>query len=212
MTAPTTLDEERSVMNRSIAARRDAATDPSPDRAAATPAEAATAEAATDQAATGEAGSVERMVMETRFGRLEFDPAMAIEMPRGLLGYTDHARFALAPLEDARFARFMALQSLSDPAVSFLVLPLGPEGGVIAPEDLAAAREMLGIAPPDLTVALIVAIRKIGGEVQISANLRAPIMFDAATRRGWQHVLPSNRYPVRFLLNPPEAAPEEGPA
>lgn len=139
-------------------------------------------------------------VMATRFGEIAIDPAHAIEMPRGLLGFADHRQFALAALPDPRFAQFKLLQSLSDAEVSFLLLPVDPAAGVLTAEDCAAACKALNIPPADVAILVIVTIRRIAAEARVSVNLRAPILIDVAARRGWQFVIPNGRYPIRQEL------------
>jgi flagellar assembly factor FliW len=140
------------------------------------------------------------MVMATRFGEITVDPAHAIEMPRGLLGFADHRQYVLAPLPDPRFAQFKLLQSLSDPEVSFLVLPIDPATGVLEAVDCDAACSALTIPAEDVVILVIVTIRRIAAEARVSVNLRAPIFVDVGRRRGWQFVMPNGRYPIRQEL------------
>lgn len=141
-----------------------------------------------------------RLVIESRFGTLAIGPQNALEFPRGLLGFGDLHSYALADLADPRLPQFMVLQCLDDHQLSFLVLPLDPESGVIAAADLAASREALSIAAEDLAVVLVVTVHKTAEGVLVSANLRAPLLLDTASRIGVQHVLSSDRYPVRYPL------------
>ena len=140
------------------------------------------------------------LVVATRFGDITVDPALALEMPRGLLGFADHRQFALAELPDRRFAQFKLLLSLSDPEVSFLLLPVDPAAGILAPEDCDAACKALNIPPADVAILVIVTIRRIAAEARVSVNLRAPILIDVAARRGWQFVIPNGNYPIRQEL------------
>jgi flagellar assembly factor FliW len=157
-----------------------------------------------------EAIATNAIVVETRFGRFAFDPDQSIEFPRGVPGFPAHKHFGLTALPDARLQQFMLLQCLADAALSFLVQPISAENGPIAPEDIAAARDDLGIAPENLAIVLMVSIRKIGGETQISVNLRAPIFMDASRRTGAQVVLPNGQYPVRHvLMSRPSPAAEQ---
>ena len=144
----------------------------------------------------------EKVVIDTRFGTMEFDRDLAISMPRGMMGFPHSRDFGLARLPDAGADRFMLLQSLSELRLSFLMLPLPMENDVIAANDLVSAQETLAIAPEDFAVALVVTIRDVGGEAQISVNLRAPIFLDTRQRLAWQHVLHNERYPIRHVLTP----------
>ena len=156
-------------------------------------------EAADPQSGTG------KIVIATRFGEIEFDKAQAIFMPRGLPGFPGARSFALTQLPHPGMQQFSLLQCLEDADLSFMILPLDVDSGIIDREDLEQAREALGIAAADMAVVLIVTIREQHGKPQISVNLRAPIFLDAQNRTGAQHVLGNSKYSVRHDLS---AAPD----
>ena len=143
------------------------------------------------------AGSI---VVDTRFGHLEFDPAQAISMPRGMMGFPESKIYALTGVPDPKVEKFLLYQSLTDHGLSFLALPLSLESGVIAATDLEAARSDLGIESEDFAAVVIVSIRNVGGQAQTSVNLRAPVFLDARHRTGWQYVMPNGAYQVRHVL------------
>ena len=149
------------------------------------------------------------IVIDTRFGRFGFDPAQTIEFARGVMGFPSQKSFGLTALPDPRFNQFMLLQSLTDASLSFLVMPVTSGVGPIAPEDLEAEREALDIAPQNLAVVLIVSVRKVGGETQVSVNLRAPVFLDAGRRIGAQVVLTNGNYPIRHVLGSRPSATAE---
>ena len=140
------------------------------------------------------------IIVDTRFGRLEFDPTQTIAMPRGMLGFPENKAFALTTVPDPRIRNFMLFQSLTDSELSFLTLPLSFESGIIDGQDLGAARRNLGIASEDFAAILIVSIRNIAGKAQTSVNLRAPVFLDARNRTGWQYVMPNASYAVRHVM------------
>ncbi|MEX2649233.1 MAG: flagellar assembly protein FliW [Alphaproteobacteria bacterium] len=139
-------------------------------------------------------------VVVSRFGPIVVGSESLIEVPNGLLGFGGLRSYALATLPDERFARFLVLQSLEDDAVAFLVQPLEPSSGLIAPSELEEACAALGIPFDDLVLLLIVAVRRQGDKAVLSVNLRAPLFVNAARRRAVQHVLASGSYPVRYVL------------
>lgn len=141
-----------------------------------------------------------RVELETRFGVMSFDRANAIVMPRGLLGYAEHREFALANMPDPKLQQFKLLQCLSQPALSFVVVPADLESGILDPADIRAACRTLSVADQDVAVLLVVATRKIGAATQISVNLRAPVIVDTRNQTAWQFVLTNNRYPVRHVI------------
>lgn len=168
-----------------------------------------------NNAALGEAGELspsapapevelddDRVVIETRFGVMRFEREQAVEMPRGIMGFSDKKSFGLALLPDPRMGSFMLLQCLTDPNLSFLLMPLAPDDTMIDRADIENVREALSIAPEDLAVSIVVTIRNVDGAAQVSLNLRAPIFIDISNRSAWQHVLSNGGYPIRYVLEP----------
>lgn len=153
--------------------------------------------AGTDPAVAAQGRTV---TIETRFGAVSFDRENAVYMPRGLMGYADFRDFGLADMPDARLDQFKLLQSFSDPNLSFAVVPLSTDNGLIEPCDIADACKVLSVNFKDAAVLLIVATRQIGVTTQISVNLRAPVIIDTESRTGWQYVLGNSRYPVRHVI------------
>src|SRR5690606_15728377 len=90
------------------------------------------------------------------------------------------SRFALAPIPKPRLSRFMVLQSIEQPTLSFIVLPVA-EGDLLAAADREEACGTLGCAPEEAAFLLIVTVRKEGERSAMSVHLRAPIAVD--TRR-----------------------------
>lgn len=144
--------------------------------------------------------------METRFGLMEFADGQAIHMPRGMMGFADKKDFGLAQIPDPRMESFLFLQSLLEPDLSFILMPLDSEGHLIDQRDLDQVGAGLSIEPQDLAVLTVVSIRDVGGSAQVSINLRAPVFIDVARRSAWQHVLSNGRYPIRYVLEPGQTA------
>lgn len=152
----------------------------------------------------------EMVTVDTRFGDIEFQLDNALYMPRGMMGYADFHDFGLANMPDPKLDQFKLLQCLVQPDLSFIVAPLNPDAGTIEPDDLAVACEALSIDSANAVVLLVVATRQIGPTVQISVNLRAPIIIDGINRTAYQHVLMNNRYPVRQVIGTAaQSAPEQ---
>ena len=150
--------------------------------------------------AAAQGSTAEPIIIDTRFGRLEFEPAQAMAMPRGMMGFTENKDYALTNVPDPKVRNFMLFQSLTDPGLSFLTLPLSLESGIIDFAELEAARLDLGVASDDFAAIVIVSIRNVGGTAQTSVNLRAPVFLDARARTGWQYVLSNGAYNVRHVL------------
>jgi len=138
--------------------------------------------------------------LETRYGRIQVSRSHILAFPTGLLGFAAAKEFALVQLDDPKYRIFRILQCVSDPALSFIVLPLGRDSGLIDTADIDAAGAALRFRPDDLTVLLLVTVRQSDGGHQLTVNLRAPVLIDAVRFVGAQYVLPDDRYPVRHTL------------
>ena len=159
---------------------------------------AATAAPPAAEPATNE--GAEPISIRTRFGEMLVDPNATLRLPRGLFGFSHLRTFALAALPEERYGRFRVLQSLEAPDLSFIVLPYAPSDALVATEDIEEACGTLGVAPGEGVVLLVVSIRKSGEAVEVSVNLRAPIVVDLASRTAWQYVLANPEYSVRHVL------------
>lgn len=141
----------------------------------------------------------------TRFGAVAVDQGRLITFPSGVLGFADCQRYALADLPDPQVV-FKLLQSVDDPELAFVVLPLDPAAGPISRGDLELACADLGFAWATLAVLGIVTIRSDADGVRFSINLKAPLLIDSSRQLGRQHVFASEAYPLRHDLPRAHAA------
>ena len=137
----------------------------------------------------------------TRFGELPYDPAETVDMPRGMPGFSEHRKFAFALLPDPNQAAFRVMQSLTDPGVSFLIAPVNASLGLFGADDLAEACAAAGTQLADLAIALVVTVRRQAEAIEISANVRAPVLIDTRTRRAVQYVLSNGALSVRHTIS-----------
>ncbi len=143
----------------------------------------------------------ETKVLETRFGRIEVSPAAAITMAQGPHGFASYRRFALANIPGAEERPLKMFQSMEDESLTFIVLPFDKDSGTIAAKDIAEACESCGIAEKNLAILLIVTVRQgKNGEIETTANLRAPLLIDVATRTARQHIFLNGDYAIRHKL------------
>ncbi len=144
----------------------------------------------------------ETVSVETRFGTYEFTPQNTVVMPQGLIGFADHQLFGLANLPEPAPDDFKLLQSLGDVPLSFIVMPVAAADAPIGPADVEEACAAAGVAPETACLLFVVTIRANadGVGIDMTANLRAPIIFDPETRLARQHVLANSQYPVRHPI------------
>jgi flagellar assembly factor FliW len=143
----------------------------------------------------------------TSFGRISYEPEWAIEFPSGLPGFEDRRRFAAVKFEET--APLIFLQSLEDPALCFITLPIlvvDPKYHLaVSGEDLG----QLGLSPgkqprigTDILCLTVIAIRESGP----TANLLAPIVVNLHNLMAVQAVAPESEYPLQHVLLPEGAS------
>ena len=138
---------------------------------------------------------------ETRyFGTLSYEPQAVIEFPAGLPGFAHCRRFL--PIDDAARRPLIFLQSLEDPWLCFLTLPVeAVDPGyrlTMSREDLAlagfAAQPALGSG-----VLCLAVVTALPGEMP-TVNLLAPVVVNRATGKAVQSVRDDSVYGCRHPL------------
>lgn len=135
----------------------------------------------------------------TRFGDLAIDPEKMITFDRGLYGLEHHRRFLLTNVPDWPDF-FKLLQSIDDPSLSLIVLPLESGDGPIDPADLQDACTNIGYDPTATAAIGIVTMRDDNNNQVFTVNLKAPVLIDCQHRLGRQHVFASEKYALRHPL------------
>ncbi len=145
----------------------------------------------------------ETVVVETRFGTYEFTPQQTVVMPHGLIGFADQQLFGIGNLPAAVPEDFKLLQSLGEPPISFVVMPMSSDEAPIEAADLDEACVAAGFVRGEIHVMFLCTIRpKDNGEgIDMWANIRAPILVDLEAQRARQYVLPNSRYSMRQPLD-----------
>jgi flagellar assembly factor FliW len=138
---------------------------------------------------------------ETRyFGTIAFDDPAVIAFPAGLPGFAQCRRFL--PLEDASRKPLIFLQSLEEPHLCFLALPVAAVEPAyqlkISADDLALIGLDKQPGPDD--PAECWAIIAVGEDHLPSANLLAPVVINRATGLAVQAVRSDSIYSCRHPL------------
>jgi len=140
------------------------------------------------------------------FGVISYEPDSTLEFPRGLPGFEERHRFVALRFADTQPLVF--LQSLEDPGVCFITLPVlavDPRYRLgISNED----RDLVGLplARPlrigeDVLCLAVIAIRETGP----TANLLAPVVVNLHNKKAVQAVDPESEYSHQHALVPEEA-------
>lgn len=158
----------------------------------------------TEAVATTPSHAADGGSIATRFGDLSVDPEKVITFDRGLYGLEHQHRFMLTSVSGWPDI-FKLLQSVDDPGLSMIVLPLDMDDGAIDAADFAQACDALSYDPETTLAIGIVTMRQDVQGQAFTVNLKAPLLIDSVNRRGHQHVFTSEKYRLR------QALPADGP-
>ena len=141
------------------------------------------------------------IMIDTRYGTYEVERDKIVSFPKGLIGFGQLLDYAILNMPHEGTERFKLLQSVDEPGIGFYVVPVGLENSGFEPEDIARAAEQYEFDLKDLAILLIVTARKTEASVELTANLRAPLLVDTENCVAYQHVLSDDKYPLRHKLN-----------
>lgn len=144
--------------------------------------------------------------LSARFGEIELDASELLWIPQGLLGFTPLHRYTI--LKDPEEAPFLWLQSVDLPELAFVIVD--PFLFFPGYEILVKAHELGDIELDDITKATVLTIVTVPeNPMELTANLRGPLLINTEKRLAKQFVLIDDRYKTKhFLLKeiPPELA------
>ena len=134
-------------------------------------------------------------IESTRFGRMSVDDERIITVPKGLLGFPNHTRFALIQTGEENY--FFWLQSIDEPNLAFVVTDPSiffKDYDVPIREETQAELQLA-----DLSHAQVFVICNKVDE-WLTGNLLGPIVVNAANRTGQQVVLTEKKWTTRQPL------------
>ncbi|MFO0553017.1 MAG: flagellar assembly protein FliW [Polyangiaceae bacterium] len=138
----------------------------------------------------------------TRFGDIEINEEHAILFPRGLIGFAEETRFVI--LERPR-SHLALLQSLKTPSLAFPVV----EARIVDPDyaigSVRQVADTFHIKFDDLATLFVVHADP-NEPHGLRANMLAPILMDAASRRAWQVILDGSGYDAAATIDPSSLA------
>lgn len=151
--------------------------------------------------------NTEYKTLESRFGLVKYNDSKTIIFPYGIAGIPDGKQYCIAELPDVynnRLQNFRILQSLDDTNLSFIVLPLGIENGLLDKNDLIEGCQAMEIDNNNLMVLLIASVHRSIDQAldsKISVNTKAPILVDTQNMVAAQYIFVSDNYEIRFMLD-----------
>jgi flagellar assembly factor FliW len=134
----------------------------------------------------------------SRFGELEIDAELVIDIPDGLIGFERSKRFVvITPDQGGSFRWF---QSLDDGAIAFPIVEPWQFKADYAPTISDSDARMLGLShdTPKLVFSVVTVPKS--DPRAMTANLLAPLIINASTRRGRQVIVTDDHYTTRHSI------------
>ena len=141
-----------------------------------------------------------RKFMTSRFGEIEAEEDKIIHFAEGLPAFEDERDFLIIPYEEG--SPYMFLQSLQTPDLAFLMtVPFifFPDYEFTIEDDVE--QELALTSPEDVLIYTILTLS--GQDIRdLTANLMAPVVINAKTRKAKQVVLDKGSYTTKHRLFP----------
>lgn len=137
-------------------------------------------------------------VTTTRFGDVEVNEGDVIELPTGLIGFPELKRYVLFD-HDRKDSPFKWLQSLDDGAIAFVLInPLLFKSDYSVEVSEAEVKDLSLESEEDAVISVIVTLPS--DPKNMTANLKAPLVFNLKNRRGRQVILSSSTYTTKHSI------------
>lgn len=136
-------------------------------------------------------------VKTTRFGEIDVKESDIIELPAGLIGFPDLKQYIM--LDHDKDSPFKWLQSLNDGAIAFVLInPLlfKPDYTVEVTE--AEVSDLTLEAEEDAVISVIITMP--ANPQNMTANLKAPLVFNLKNKKGKQIILNNPAYTTRHNI------------
>lgn len=138
-----------------------------------------------------------------RFGTLDINDDELLSFPSGVIGFPTEQRFALVPHHGSGYIAW--LQSVTTPGLAFPIVSAHAFGEQYPDVPVSGAAREAGVDGSDDELAVMVVLCALAGQ-PATVNLLAPIVVNAATRKGAQVILEGTRFSTRELFVLPQAA------
>jgi flagellar assembly factor FliW len=133
-------------------------------------------------------------VKTTRFNEIEVDEKDIVELPSGLIGFPELRRYVL--LDHDQDSPFKWLQSLDDGAIAFVLInPLLFKPDYTVEVNEAEVADLNLEAEEDAVISVIITMPS--DPQKMTANLKAPLVFNLKNRKGRQVILNNSEYTTR---------------
>ena len=136
-------------------------------------------------------------VQTSRFGEIDVNENNVLTLTEGLIGFPELTQFLL--LDHDTESPFKWLQSVNDGAMAFIVispLTFKPNYLVEVTEEEIASLELTNA--DDAIISVVVTIPM--DPKKMSANLKAPLVFNSSNRKGKQIILKDPNYQTKHFI------------
>ncbi|MDE6433353.1 MAG: flagellar assembly protein FliW [Lachnospiraceae bacterium] len=137
-------------------------------------------------------------VLTKFFGEVELDDEKILEFPNGIIGFEDFKKYAIMYDEDDRSeTRISWLQSLDEPALALPVidpLAITDEYIPMIEDELLETLDN----PVDEDLLFLLALTVPSDMKKVTANMKAPFIINASTKKGVQLIVENEDYSVKF--------------
>ena len=140
------------------------------------------------------------MLVKTKFfGEVDLPEEKIITLDRGLIGLADYKRYTIlydCEKEDANICWF---QSVEEPGLAFPVIdPLIVKEDYNPVVEDELLKELGEITEENIVILLPLTVPQ--DAVQMTANLKAPVIINADTRKGAQVVVENEEYEIKYKI------------
>ncbi len=136
-------------------------------------------------------------VKTTRFGDIEIDDKDVIALPAGVIGFPELKQYVL--LDHDQESPFKWLQSLEDGAIAFVLInPLLFKPDYLVEVNEAEVADLAIESEEEAVVSVIITMPS--DPQKMTANLKAPVIFNLKNRRGRQVILNNSEYTTRHNI------------
>ena len=137
-------------------------------------------------------------VNTTRFSEIEVKEDDVITLPAGLIGFPELKKYVLLD-HDKEESPFKWLQSLDDPAIAFVLInPLLFRPDYVVEVNEAEILELELSSEEDAVISVIITMPN--NPQNMTANLKAPLVFNLKNRKGRQVILNNPEYSTRHNI------------
>lgn len=136
-------------------------------------------------------------VKTTRFDEIDVTDDEVVELPAGLIGFPELKRFVL--LDHDTDSPFKWLQSLDDGAIAFVLInPLLFKPNYTVEVSEAEVTDLGLESEEDAVISVIITMPS--NPENMTANLKAPLVFNLKNRKGRQVILNNSDYTTRHNI------------